>query len=387
MRMNLNVVAGAGIGALAALLLDSDRGARRRALLSDKFVYGLRKGRDAAGATGRDLGHRARGVVARVQSRMHPSDASDDVVVERVRAKLGRFVSHARAIDVDVRDGVVTLTGPILASEVKPLLKAITGVRGVVAVRDNLESHDQADNIPSLQGGAARLGEPAEIWQEQWSPATRCLVGCAGGTLALYGAARRDVLGAALAVAGIGIALRGWTNLDTAKLTGIGAGRRAIDVQKTIEINAPVEQVFAFWCQFENFPRFMSHVREVQATRIDGQTHWVVDGPAGAPIQFDAVVTEFCPNEVIAWRTEGPAAVRHAGIVRFEATANGTTRVSIRMSYNPPGGAAGHAAASLLGADLKSRLDDDLLRMKSFIDTGKPAHDAARSDGAEPVVM
>ena len=126
----------------------------------------------------------------------------------------------------------------------------------------------------------------------------------------------------------------------------------------------------------EYFPYFLSHVREVRDLG-GGRSHWVVDGPAGARIEWDAVLTQFIPNEVIAWRSETGAVVQHAGIVRFEPDAEGNTRVHVRLSYTPPAGALGHSVAWLVGADPKRQMDDDLMRMKTFIETGAPPHDAA----------
>lgn len=217
----------------------------------------------------------------------------------------------------------------------------------------------------------------AEFIQREWSPAARTLAGSVGSALVAYAAARRDVFATLFGLAGTALVLRAATNLETTRLVGIGAGRRAVDLQKTITVNAPVSTVFAFWSHFENFPQFMTHVRDVRATSIEGQSHWTVAGPAGVPIEFDAVITRFVPNEIIAWKTVDGAAVAHAGIIRFEPDGD-ATRVHIRFSYNPPAGAIGHAIAGLLGDDPKSMMDDDLARMKTLIETGNPPRDAAQ---------
>lgn len=102
-----------------------------------------------------------------------------------------------------------------------------------------------------------------------------------------------------------------------------------------------------------------------------------MSGPAGVPVEWDAEITERIPNKTIAWKTVPGATVEHAGIVRFDPNPDGTTRVEIRMSYNPPAGAIGHVVASLFGADPKSEMDADLARMKTLIETGIRPHDAA----------
>jgi uncharacterized membrane protein len=120
----------------------------------------------------------------------------------------------------------------------------------------------------------------------------------------------------------------------------------------------------------------MSNVREVKDLG-DGRSHWIVSGPAGTRVEWDAVITAHSPNEVLGWRTEPNSLVQHAGIIRFIANPDRSTTVNIRLTYNPAVGGLGHIMASLFGADPKSQMDDDLVRMKSFIETGKVPSDAA----------
>ena len=185
-------------------------------------------------------------------------------------------------------------------------------------------------------------------------------------------------------MAGLALFARGATNNQFKRLTGVGGGRRAVDVQKTINVTAPVETVFGFFTEWESWPRWMSHVRQITASGARGavgeRTHWVVDGPAGTTLEWDAEPTRFVPNEEIAWKTVEDAAVEHAGVLRFDRNADGSTRVHIRMSYNPPAGAVGHAVAALLGRDPRHQMDDDLARLKTTIETGIPPHDAAQPE-------
>src|SRR5687768_4064795 len=171
-----DLVTGAAVGAALLFVLDPNRGARRRAMLRDKLVRAGRVAGEGAGATARDLSNRAQGVAATVRRRLSHEHVSDDVVCERVRAKLGRASSHAHALDVDVSDGCVTLRGPILASEVDRVLAAAAGVRGVQDVVDELEQHETAAGIPSLQGEERVFQPSLDILQRRWSPATRTLV-------------------------------------------------------------------------------------------------------------------------------------------------------------------------------------------------------------------
>ena len=378
MENRASVLTGLGLGAGLMYFLDPARGARRRALMRDRLTHASKVAGEAGGTTGRDVAHRAAGLAARVRGRLERGAVDDRVLLARVRSQLGRVVSHPRAIEVAVTDGIVTLRGPILMDEVSPLLSAVEGVRGVRDIVNHLEEHHDAAHVPALQGGRTVRQAGHDAWQRHWSPTTRMVTCTAGAALAGYGASRHDMTGALAVTAGIGLMASAATNVELRRLTGLGAGRRAVDVQKTITIDAPVDDVFRFWSHYENFPKFMSRVIDVRPSAREGQSHWKVVGPGSVPVEFDAIVTAFVPNEVLGWRTTQGSTVAHAGIVRFEPSSDGRTRVHIRMSYNPPGGWIGHGIAAAFGVDPKRSLDEDLARLKTLIETGRPARDAAQ---------
>jgi BON domain len=188
------ILAGAGVGAALAYMLDPQAGGRRRALVRDKMVRASRTTRDGVDAVARDMANRTRGIAAATRRRVAGGDVDDDVLVERVRAKLGRASSHPRAIDVKADHGEVTLYGPILSNEADDLLRTVGSVRGVRSVVNELEPHDSSEGIPSLQG-QGRLGGPSlDITQRNWAPATQALVGmaalAAAGAVIAYSARR-----------------------------------------------------------------------------------------------------------------------------------------------------------------------------------------------------
>lgn len=359
---------GIGLGAGLMFLLDRDRGPRRRALLRDKLIHALRKTRDRIDEGARDLRHRIGGLAAEL--RPQQAEVPDELLVKRVRAKLGRFTSHAHAVDVQAQGGQVSLRGSLLADEAPGLFAAVVAVPGVRGVNSQLTVYRDAEGVPELQGGSRRTDARAGRARESWTPATRLLVGAASGGLVVYGLSRRDPRGALLGALGALLLLRNFANRPLPRLLGVGAGRRATEFQKTLTVRAPVDDVFEFWMNFENFPRFMTHLQEVQKIG-EGRYHWVARGPAGIPVDWDAEVTRLIPNKVIAWESAPGAAIKNAGIVHFDPNPDGSTRLSIRMSYNPPGGAVGHAVASLFGADPKHAMDEDLVRFQSLIEQGK----------------
>jgi uncharacterized membrane protein len=374
MKSLTGIVLAAATGALATHFLDPQQGRRRRAVLRDKVMSRVGKLDEAGRVVAQDLRNRTQGTIVDLWHRVGSEEVSDEVLVERVRAKLGRVVSHPGAIEVAARQGVVSLRGPVLQREVNRLMQAVWAVPGVHGVEHQFEVHKQPGAVPGLQGVSERREQRLDLMQEHWAPATRILAGGAGAALAVRGLARRSPFALIFGAAGAALAVRAATDMDARRLLG-RRGRRGVDFTKTISIAAPVEEVFAFWANFDNFPRFMRNVRMVRKN-ADGTWHWEVAGPLGTTVQWDATVTQSIRNELIAWSTTPGSQVAHAGIVWFQREGAGT-RVQVEMSYNPPAGAAGHVVASLFGADPRAEMDEDLMRLKAYFETGKPARDAA----------
>jgi uncharacterized membrane protein len=372
----LKILSATSVGAGLMYLFDPDRGKRRRALLRDKAEHAARIAADAAGKTRRDLRNHLRGLFAELDSVFGTTEVTDDVLEARVRSRLGRYVSHPHAVEVKAVDGLVVLTGPILADEVHPLLDAVTKICGVKNIANRLQVHANAADTPALQGGRKRAGGRIGPFKTNWSPTTRLIATATGGALAIYGLKRRGLVGSTVTAIGMGVVTRALTNLETRRLIGIDGDVRGIDIEKTINVNASVDEVFTYWSHPENFPEFMSHVREVRKIG-DGLYRWVVGGLAGLSVEWDAQITDFDFNKLFAWKSLPGTMIRQSGITRFDSNPDGSTRIDVKMNYLPPGGALGHAVAELFGVDPKHEMDDDLMRMKSFIETRVHPHDAA----------
>jgi len=374
------------LGATLMYYLDPQAGGRRRALLRDQLVHGGRLLRQGRRITARDFVNRAQGLWAEATRRLlHAQPGSDAELVERVRARLGRVVSHPHAVRASVSEGCVELTGPILASEVDALIECVRGVPGVREVHDRLTAYQSGEGISALQGGHPRHGNRFELFQENWSPTARVLTGAAGSALLAFGARSRGPRGLLATVAGAGFAVRAATNRPVLEVLGLDGAGRATEVHKAIHIDAPVKKVFEFWADYRNFPLCMSRVRRIEALD-ENRSRWVVSGPAGAPIEWTAEVTRVLPNALIEWRCVAGCPVQHWGAVRFDANGYGGTRVSIRLFYIPPGGVLGHALAALFHSDPKSDMDEDLMRMKTAIETGRVPHDAAAPGTRAPTL-
>lgn len=213
-------LAAALVGAGVMYLLDPDGGRRRRALVRDQLVRAANRTGDAVDATSRDVTNRARGVVAELRSRLGGDEhVGDELLRERVRARIGAVVRHASAIETAVDQGRVTLSGPILAADVDRLMRRVRAVRGVRDVENRLEVHAEPGGVPALQGQPRppRGGEVFELLQRTWSPATRATVGGTGIGLAVWGVRRRDVWGAILALTGLGLVARASANVSLAE--------------------------------------------------------------------------------------------------------------------------------------------------------------------------
>ncbi|MFY1670881.1 SRPBCC family protein [Plantactinospora sp. WMMB334] len=157
-----------------------------------------------------------------------------------------------------------------------------------------------------------------------------------------------------------------------------GVRRRALRASATVTINRPADEVYRFWRDFENLPRFMYHLESVRSDG-DGRSHWTARAPGGRRVEWDAELVEESLSEMISWRSVRGARVPNAGRVRFtRATGGRGTEVRVELAYAPPGGAVGRAVAKLLGAEPGQQIRDDLRRFKQVIETGE----VVRSDGS-----
>jgi uncharacterized membrane protein len=145
----------------------------------------------------------------------------------------------------------------------------------------------------------------------------------------------------------------------------------AIDVNKSILINRPVEEIYRYWRDFENLPRVMAHLESVQVID-EKRSRWTAKGPGGRRIEWEAEITADRPNELIAWRSLEGASVENSGSVRFDRAPGGRgTLLRVELSYRPPAGQLGAAIAKLLGEEPKLQVDEDLRRLKQVMEAGE----------------
>ena len=147
--------------------------------------------------------------------------------------------------------------------------------------------------------------------------------------------------------------------------------KRGIHAQASCIVNREPDEVYSFWRNFQNLPRFMRHLESVEDLG-DGRSHWVAKGPAGMNVEWDATIIADEPGRVITWRSLENSDVDNAGAVRFERAPGGRgTIVRVNLEYNPIGGVIGAAVAKLFGEEPEQQLDDDLRRFKQVMEVGE----------------
>lgn len=157
-----------------------------------------------------------------------------------------------------------------------------------------------------------------------------------------------------------------------------------MDVKAAITVYRPAEEIYRYWHDFENLPRFMKHLEAVQVT-AEGRSHWQATAPAGATVEWDAEIVDDRPNELISWRSLPGSTVDNAGTVRFSpAPGDRGTEIRVALSYDPPGGALGAIVAKLFGEEPGQQVHDDLRRFKQIMETGEITQSDASVKGGGP---
>lgn len=145
---------------------------------------------------------------------------------------------------------------------------------------------------------------------------------------------------------------------------------KGVEVVKSVIVDRPVSEVYSFWRNLENLPRFMNHLEAVRVYD-DTRSHWKAKAPLGASVEWDAEVLEDVPDTRIVWQSTEGAQVDSVGAVRFlPATGGRGTEVQVEMRYRPPAGKVGALVARLLGEEPSVQMDEDLVRFKQVMETG-----------------
>lgn len=207
-----------------------------------------------------------------------------------------------------------------------------------------------------------------------------------GGALLAYGIKRQDWLGALLGIVGGGLALRGATghcqvydalDVDTNEKSLFKRGKKQAknwfdqetEVVKSVTINKSPSELYAFWRNFENLPKFMKHLESVKVLD-EKRSEWKAKAPLGSDVKWNAVITEEDENNKISWTSFGESEIENSGKVEFLPTVERGTEVKVTIRYTPPAGKLGAIAAYFLTEEPETQVTEDLRRFKSLMEAG-----------------
>jgi uncharacterized membrane protein len=380
---------GAAAGALLMYMLDPDRGSARRA---------------QSAAAVRNAGTRTTSAISNVwHGASDRIGEATDTALEAVKtdgiastmSRLGRAAGDMADEAISKAKGAMSRasgTASDLAGQAQDS-DSYSSARSAVSHAADSVQEFYDDTRKSAGRLGRRVAEEVRGDSEgAWNPALRNTALVGGAMLALLGVLRRSPVSAVLGLAGAALLARGAANQPLRSLAsrgaaGLGMGKglgmsmdQPIDFEKTVHIDASPTDVYEQFANYENFPHFMSHVAEVRDLGRR-RSHWIVKGPGGSRFEWNSVLTEQSRPNRLAWRSEPGAEIPNSGSIQFERHRGGTL-VTVRMSYTPPAGALGHAFALLLGSDPKSKMDEDLGRMKHLIERGTMPREAAQSSWA-----
>lgn len=246
------------------------------------------------------------------------------------------------------------------------------------------------------RGAAAFEGlAPVSDDRQNVGQAERIASAVAGGAIVLLGLRSRSLLGLGAAALGGAMIYRGLSGrcsayaalgIDTAHEHSRQGGaapqeyfRRGIHLEEALHVERSPWDLYQFWRNFKNLPRFMSHLESVRVLD-DRRSLWVAKGPAGSRVEWEAEIINDEPNALIAWRSLANADVDNAGSVRFVPGPGGHgTDVKVVIDYIPPAGRVGSAIAHLFGEEPSVQIREDLQRFKQLMETGQVSMGDSRS--------
>ena len=226
--------------------------------------------------------------------------------------------------------------------------------------------------LPELDELRKNLTQNVPKWERIGSIAV-------GASLIALGISRRSILGGLTGLAGVALVARGATgrcavydrlgnnSRDDLQAERRERGHKGVRVTQTINVQRDPADVFRHWRKLENLAVFMGHVESVQ--EIDRErSHWVVRGPLGQTLQWDARIVNEEEGKMIGWESLPGADVNNAGSVYFEPNGDGGTSLKVILQYYPPAGQVGAAAAHVLGESPDQQLAEDLGRFKEIME-------------------
>jgi uncharacterized membrane protein len=171
----------------------------------------------------------------------------------------------------------------------------------------------------------------------------------------------------------------------TPKVSHPAKDSQHFSIKRSVTVNRPVDEVYAFWKNFENMPKFMKHLDSVQSTG-EGTSRWTAGSSQGLTVAWEVQLVEDRPNQLLSWQTIGVSDVTGTGRVEFTPAPGGRgTEVRADISYQPPGGALGAKIARVFRDVPGVKIENQLNTFKQIIETGEEVHsDSSIHKGMHP---
>lgn len=289
----------------------------------------------------------------------HHHQHERDRGAERLAVGLGWFSIALGVAEVAAPSSVARLMGVRPTPQNENILRGY-GAREIAVGLAILAQPDQARWVwARVAGDALDMGTLGAAMCDDDTHRGRAL----GSTLAVAGVTALDAL--------VARRLQGNGYDHDAGMPADRVRHRHVRVEKTITINRPVEAVYRFWRNFENFPRFMRHLTSVEELG-NGRSRWRAKAPGGLTVKWDAEILQEHENEWIAWRSVEGSQLENSGSVRFQAAPGARgTEVRVQIEYHPPAGTFGRVLAYLFGEEPEQQVKDDLRRFKQLMETGE----------------
>ena len=300
-----------------------------------------------------------------LKSRSHALSSVTPLVVE-IRSKISKKAAHPSSIGVHVHEGTVTLSGPLFDHEVECILDAVREIDGVSEVHQQFDIMTSSARPQMQHQQKDHFGYQPEFIVGRWAPWLRIVLGSAGLLFLSQAIRKQSKFRGFSAFMGTAFLSRSITNRDLTQVIGSFI-LPVVSMRRTLTIDAPVDDVFEFWKDFENYPKFMSFIRAVKVNESGGLI-WTSDAPGRTQLTWDTTLFDLRPNQRIAWKSVRGSVIATEGIIQMEPQEKGRTLLHVELSYAPPFGALGYAAAHFLGFDPRSRIDEDLEVMKAIIE-------------------
>ena len=244
-----------------------------------------------------------------------------------------------------------------------------------VAERQHLRrDYEEVYGSGNRDGGADNGAEKPPL-KVNVGQAERVVSILSGGLMLVSGLRRGGLLGLTMAGTAAGLLYRGTTghchiydamDVDTAEIDEIG-----VHVEESITVDRPVAELYQFWRDFSNLPKFMHHLESVEVMN-DKLSRWTATAPAGFTVSWDAQIVSEKENESIMWKSLEDAQITNAGSVKFSPAPGGRgTEVRVSLSYAPPAGSVGVMVAKLFGEEPTQQIIKDLHRFKNLMETGE----------------